>query len=804
MRSKLTLVFLFFSVLAFCQTDELSGRVVGTDGAGISFATIIISETPNEENPEGVFVAGTTSDDFGNFKIATPTASSYLVTISYLGFTSVKIEAISPKNIGNIRLEQAPESLEETIITANRPTIRKEPGKLIFNVEKTTLSTGSAIDILTKTPGLIVTQDRITVKNLSPVIFMNNKRVYLSQSELISLLQNVDGEIIKAIEVITNPSAKYDAEAGTVVNIITSKAISLGYKGAVNGTYEQATFAKTRLGTSHFYKNDWVNLFGSYSVSPRKELKQDDNNIRFFNPDETSIKSFRASNFEKITNKTTHQANIVADFIVDEKQMISLSAMGFFNPNERFLNKAVAEDANPNQELDSTFVTRSTFANEQSNVSLNLEHAIKIDEKGASATTSFNYIKYDNQRNQSVNTGYFLPDETLISRNRFRTKAAQNSDIITAQTDFIIPLHNGNLETGLKFSNINTDSGLDFYDVNNETTVQNESLSDLFMYSENIFAGYINYDREWEKWAISLGLRGEQTAVTGDSRSLGIVNNQNYFELFPNISISQSLDENNSITAGYVRRIHRPRYQSLNPFKYFITENNFNEGDPNLVPAIDDKFEIGYNYKNTWFIDAYYIHTNNGLEVISYQNNQDNTLQNIDTNIQEGHNISFDVVYAAPLKSWWYLQVVTSTFYLKNTFDALQSSQETASVDTFGFYAQMYSGFTVSKSAGLSSDVTALYISDMIYGAAEYNNQFNLSFSIRKSLWNKRASITLGVDDIFNTNNVQVATQYLNQDNRFFAKEESRLFRIGFKYSFGNARLQDNNKTTTSDERNRL
>ncbi len=804
MRITLTFVFLLFSLLTFGQTVEISGRVIDVSGAPISFATIIISENPTQENPAGVFIVGTTSDDFGNFKIDIPADSSYIVTLSYLGFTTKKIEVIAPKKLGDIILDISAESLEETVITAKSPTIKKEPGKLIFNVEKTTLSSGSAIDILTKTPGLIVTQDRITVKNLTPVVFMNNKRVYLSQGELISLLQNVDGEIIKSIEVITNPSAKYDAEAGTVVNIITSKAVSVGYKGAINGTYEQATFAKARIGTSHFYKNDWVNLFASYSVSPRKELKQDDNNIRFFNPDETSIKSFRASNFEKITSKTTHQANVVADFTVNEKQSISVSAMGYFNPNERFLNKAFATNTNANQQLDSTFVTRSTFANEQSNVSLNLEHAIKIGEKGATATTNVNYINYDNQRDQSVSTSYFLPDQTLIRRNRFNTKAEQNSNIITAQTDFAIPLSMGNIETGLKFSTINTDSGIDFFDINTSASILNESLSDLFVYKENIVAGYLNYDKEWDNWSISLGLRGEQTDIVGNSTSIGNVNNQNYFKLFPNASLSHNLDENNSITAGYVRRIHRPRYQSLNPFKYFINENNFNEGDPNLVPAIDDKFEIGYNHKNTVFIDAYYVHIDNGLERISFQNNQNNTLQNIETNLLEGHNFSFDIVYAAPVKSWWYLQVVTSSFYLKNSFNALQSSQETESIDTFGFYAQMYSGLTLSKSAGLTSDVTALYISDMIYGAAEYNNQLNVSFSIRKSFWKKRASITIGVDDVFNTNNIPLVTQYLNQDNRFFAQEESRLFRIGFKYNFGNARLSDNNKTTTTDEGDRL
>ena len=804
MRVTAILFFLFISAFAFSQESLISGRVVENSGEAISFATILISETPTEEIPKGAFIAGTTSDDEGIFNIITPAASSYIVTISYVGFTPKTIEVTAPKTLGDLTLERAAEALEEAIITVKGPTIKKEPGKLTFNVEKTSLSTGSTLDILSKTPGVVVANNRITVKNISPVVFINNKRVYLSQSEVISLLQNVDGEIIKSIEVITQPSAKYDAEAGTVLNIITSKAVSVGYKGSVNGTYEQATFAKYRLGTSHFYKNDWVNLFGSYSVSPRKEVKQDENNSRFFNPDEVTTKSFRDSYFEKTTQKTSHQANVVADFTLDENQSLSVSATAFFNPNEEYRNKVNSLNYNAARQLDSTFVTHSDFKNEQANISLNVEHVTTIGEKGVSATSNINYITYNNERNQSVDTDYFLANGQLDRISRFETAALQESNIVTAQTDFAIPLKNGNLETGLKYSNISTDSGLDFFDINGATTTLNASLSDFFKYTEDIFAGYINYDRDWGKWAINVGTRGEHTAVKGDSRSLGTVNNQNYFKLFPNASISRVINEKNSVNIGYVRRIHRPRYQSLNPFKYFINESNFNEGDPNLVPAIDDKFSVGYNFKNTWFVDAYYIHTNDGLEVITYQNNQNNTLQNIDTNVPEGHNLSFDIVYASPVKSWWYLQVVTSTFYLKNTFNALQSSQETASVDTFGLYAQMYSGLTLSRSAGLTSDVTALYISNLIYGAAEYNNQFNLSFSLRKSFWKKQASVTLGVDDIFNKNNVALATQYLNQDSRFFARPESRLFRLGFKYNFGNARLRDNNKTTSTDEGDRL
>ena len=189
---------------------------------------------------------------------------------------------------------------------------------------------------------------------------------------------------------------------------------------------------------------------------------------------------------------------------------------------------------------------------------------------------------------------------------------------------------------------------------------------------------------------------------------------------------------------------------------------------------------------------------------MSFQDNENSTTQNIDTNIISDINYSFDISYGSSLSSWWYLSVYTSTYYIENEFYALASPQETYKNDTFGFYAQMYSGFTISKDGTFTSDVSATYISNMISGSLDYKNQFIASVSFRKSLWKNRASITIGVDDIFDTNNIPVTSRYYNQDNSYFAKQESRLLRVGIKYMFGNYKLRNITHTQKTDEENRL
>jgi len=800
MRKLFFLLLLVSPLALISQNASVEGQVVDSDNNPISYVNILFFEKEGAQA-----LKGAVTDDLGNFIINNLNNQDYYVEFSMIGFSTVS-ETINPSNSNNIKitLNENVEELDETIISVKAPTIKREPGKLVFNVEETSLSSGDTFNLLMKTPGVLVIGDKIQVKRTNPIVYINDKRVYLTSSELSSLLKSMDASNIKSIEVITNPSAKYGAEASAVLNIITSKAISIGYKGSVNATYEQAVFSKYRFSTSHYYKNDWLNMYTSYSFSPRKEFKQDDNYIRFFNPDNTTTKSIWESDFEKVTRSKSHQGNVILDFTLNDKNTLSFSSTAMISPNKTFDNNVGGEIFDAQMQLDSVFTSISYLENNTSNLSFNLEHKVDLDEEGTSLTTSVNYINYDREQSQELNTDYNLPTGELINNVEFFTDAKQDSDIFTAQSDFRKKLGEGNFETGIKYSYINTESGLDFFDIENNTPDFNETLSDLFIYSESVYAGFLNYSNKWEKWKFNAGLRGEYTDVKGDSKSLGIINNQNYFDVFPSVSVLYTKNDDHVIGVSYRRSIERPRYQSLNPFSYFITDNIVNNGNPNLVPTIKDKYMVSYTLKNKWSFEAYYIYKKDPLAILTFQDNENSVTQNIDANILSDINYSFDISYSSSLFDWWFLWVYTSTYYVENEFYALASPQETYKNDTFGFYAEMYSGFTLSKDGTLTSDVNATYISDMISGSYHMKNQFICSVSFRKSIWKKRASVTIGVDDIFDTNNIPVTSRYYNQDNNYFAKSESRLFRLGFKYNFGNYKLRNKTRIIKTNEEQRL
>ncbi|MBK5213231.1 MAG: TonB-dependent receptor [Flavobacteriaceae bacterium] len=800
---RLFLVF-FFLQYSVLMAQELSvfGKVTDAENAPLSFVNVLVYKA----EADAAF-KGTTSDADGSFALKGLEAGTYTLNFSYIGYENLAqtVALSSNKNLGNIVLRENPEMLDETVVTAKLPTIQKSSGKLVFNVENTSFSVGSTMDLLKKTPGVVVIGENIQVKFSAPVIFINGKRVYLSASEVVSLLENTDAANIKSIEVITNPSSKYDADAGTVLNIITSKAISIGYKGSVNATYEQAVYPKYKVGTSHLYKNNWLNFYVGYTYGKRKDYKEDNSYIRFFQPDEVSTKSIWETDFNRTTKYENHNGNAVLDLTLNDKNTLSLTSNVSLTPRVDYSNNGESLIYNPQRQVDSTITTLSSVNFKKNNLNFALDYNRQLNDKGATLSASANYIYYDNSQDQSVSSDYSLANGDFLRNNSFYTESNQGSNIFTGQTDISTGLWGGTFEAGIKFSNVITQSKLDFFDTENNANTFNNTLSDDFNYKENIYAEYINFTKEWDKWSFVSGLRGEYTVIDADSRSLGQVNRQQYFDIFPSVSFHYTINDNNSIGLSYGRSIERPRYQSLNPFKYFITERDFNSGNPNLVPAIEDKIKLTMGHKNKLFFELYYQHVENSLDVLTFQNNDNNTLERTDANMIKSYQYAFDVTYVNSLNSWWWLYLQTSSFYLANEFYASHSAPEKYTNDNFGQYISATNHFAISKDRTFTADLSGLYISKVVIGNRFLKNQNYINISFQKLFWDKRASLTVGVDDVFDTlKDMAMASRYYNQDNYYYVDMENRLFRLGVKYNFGNARLRDNSKQIKTDEGDRL
>ncbi|PIB31400.1 TonB-dependent receptor [Maribacter sp. 4U21] len=791
------MVFLGVSQGVLSQTYTLSGEVKDDTAAAIPFASVFLLATT-----DSTLVKGTSADENGFFAIDGITEGLYFLKASYIGQTSenLTLDIIKDVKIGALMIAQSSQVLDEVVVTAGRPVVERKVDRLVFNVENTVLSQSSSWEILQQTPGVISMQDELQIRNQAATIYINDRKVQLSSEEVRNLLENYQGENIKSIEVLSNPPARYDAEGGPVLNIVTSNNISLGYKGNINTRYTQGVFAKYNIGTSHFYKTEKLNLNASYSFAPRKVFK-DVESITNFN-DDTGIFSRWETDFDQTNRFETHNIGLVLDYTFDDRNELSLTSNAQLSPERTYDYFQDTRIENGQGTLDSTFTTASFLDETKNNISADLTFKHTFEEKG-SLTLNGHYTHFDLQRSQEVNSDYFLPSGDFIRDFDFFTNARQDIEIGTAQLDYSTLFGTVSFESGIKASFIDSQSKLDFFDLNNGQVPVAE-LSDDYLYDEQVYAGYFSLSKDWEKWSLKAGLRAEQTESSGNSVALSTINELSYFELFPTLYVLHNVNENHSFAFDYSRKLTRPRYEDLNPFRTFVNENLFFDGNPNLLPNFSNNFNLNYTLKQEFFFDFYYRDNGNYISTLTFQNNENQTLRDVTQNVLESTSYGFDFNYGKSITNNWYLYSYISIFHEDETFLALESNNVPARNEFDGFYADLTNYLTLSKDGTLKGELGLTYLSGFLQGSSIQAETTNLTFGLRKSFWKRRALVSLAVNDILGKANGRVTSKYLNQDNNFLAIPETQYVRFGFTYNFGNYRLEDNDREIDKIERERL
>ena len=800
MKNFIILFMSLQTVLSFSQTTSVRGIVADNEKTPLSYVTVLIFE----ENASEAF-KGATTDENGAFKILDLEPKSYRISFNFIGFKEISktITLPSEENLGMITLEEIAESLSEAVIVAKTPAITRKVDRLIFNVENTTLSSGTSWDILRRTPGVITIQDNLMIKGQGASVYLNDRKVQISASELKTFLEGFSGTNVQSIEVISNPSSEFDAESGPILNIRTSKHAALGYKGNVNGSLTQSVFPKYTVGTSHFYKNKKLNLYFNYSFNPKKEYKEDVAEINFINNDNVIFSRWE-NDFNRTTRSQAHNGSVILDYDFDDANSLNLTTNLLHSPNRTFNNNIINESFNAQRELDSTFISKSKLENDLNNIAVDITYKHQLETEGAHISTNLHYTDYDRKRIQNVSTDYFEADNSFIRNFSFFTDAAQDISIYTAQVDYETPLLGSNFSAGIKTSVIDSKSGIDFFTVVNNNQMLDANRSDNYLYDEKVYAAYVNTTKVWEKWNAKIGLRAEQTDASGESVSLEKTNEQNYFELFPSAYLQHIINENHSLSFNYSRGISRPRYEDLNPFAYFLNENNFQLGNPTLQPNISHEFNLNYTLNNKYFFDLYYRDRGRYISRLSFQNNDAQTLRSTQQNIIEAVSYGLDFTHSRSITEFWYFFTYMSVFYETETFLAIESNSVEVTNDITGFFGQFYNNFTLSKNGDLTGEVTFTYWSGFIFGSFDQATNSNLSIGLRQKLWNNRAVITLVGEDILGKANSRMTSRYLNQDYSYLAVAETQFIRFGFTYNFGNFRLDDNQRRIDKAERDRL
>jgi hypothetical protein len=730
--------------------------------------------------------------------------------VSYLGFKtffkSIKVNV--DLNLGVIQLDESTEELMGVTIIAKRPTVSRLVDRLVFNVENSTLSDNNVLDVLKYTPGVLVNDENISVKGSTPTVYINDKKVHLSISEVLQLLEGTSASNIKSIEVITNPPAKYEAEGGAVLNIVTKKNMEPGYNGSVFGNYKLGSeFPKYTFGTSHFFKTKKLSTYLNYNINPRKDYKNNTEFINFINNNDAIVSSWE-TNYNRTKKSSNQNINANLDYEFNSKNTLSFSTNMLLTPrdNSKARVNSFTEVYDSNNVLDSTFNSVNKSVNELFNFAFTLNYKHKFEKTGEVLSASAHHTNYDFSNFQNVETGYFLPNNNISFRdNKFQTFSSQVIKLYTGQIDYELPINDfSQFEAGLKVSNINSESIIKQSVFENEIKQDDLQNSDTFLYDEINYAAYSSYSKETDAWSLKAGLRVEFTDITGNSLSTNQDSSQEYIKFFPSLHVLNKFNERNELYFEYNRRIYRPRYEELNPFKFFINDNVYTSGDPKLKPQIDDVFTVGYMLNKKYTFELYYRYEKDPTLEIIFQDNNDNILKYINTNIDTSISYGLDFTTSTQVTNRWNLYWFTSFFYYENQFVALESNNALEVTDKWSVFAEINNYFSFLKDQSLTTDVSLLYISAFTDGPSILSDRFSLDINLRKTLWNNRASLSIGIADIFNTKNYTQTTKYLNQDVFLKSRLENRLFTIGFNYKFGNTKLKNNLKEIDLEERNRL
>jgi outer membrane receptor protein involved in Fe transport len=762
------------------------------------------------------------SDKDGNFEFDKIADGKYLVAITSAGLAkaySPVFELSSVNNridLGNFELVIQSTELGGVTVAAKRPLIENKIDRTVVNVESSITNTGgTAIDVLEKSPGIIVDNDgNISLKGKAGVIILiDGKQTYLAGQDLVNYLRSLTAAQLDQIEIMSQPPARFDASGNSgVINIKTKKGTQRGYNGSISLSYIQANYPKTPNSINMNYRSGKLNLFGQYSYTHWEGFSKI-NIDRYFG--KKSDKEFE-SLFDQFSfirfQSNTHSFRAGADYYATRNTTWGIAVNGTFNKSHS-LAETKSDLLNDNYELISYNQASTTNDGPWKNLGLNLNFRSILDKKGKELSADFDAVYYKNNLRQVSDNYNRNPDGTLVTpadpvRNPnpflLRGELPGEIQVYTAKMDYTQPLRNGaKFEAGFKVSYVKNDNDARYKYYLNNVLVHDSSRSNHFIYQENINAAYVNYSKQFKKWGVQLGLRAENTNITGNQVIKNSRFDSSYFQVFPTAYISYAADKSNNFTLSFGRRIERPNYQDMNPFQFFLDQYTYRQGNPYLRPQTSNNVELSYNYKGQLTVSVNYTKTNDIINDIIKQNDATRVTFQTKENVSERTNIGLSINYNKALTKWWNISVFGNLF--NNHFSG-QVNDTSLSVDATTYLVNVNNQFRFKK--GWGAEISGFYRSKVLANGLTVGEPMGvLSFGFSKAVLKNTGSIRLNLNDPFWLQYFRGHTQFKNIDTRIQNRWDNRRIVLSFTWRFskGESQPQIRRRSAASqDEQNRI
>ncbi|RUT67912.1 TonB-dependent receptor [Flavobacterium cupreum] len=801
---ELVVFFILISVSSVKAQDlSVSGAVLTKEGKPLNYATVSLINAKDSALMETAF-----SDANGIYKFMPLKAGEYIVSVEAIGFntkTSLPfLYALTQVVVDTITIEESSENLKEVVVTTSKPTIERKDNRMVINVAGSVLAAGNnAIDILERAPGVSVDRDgNISLNGKAGVtVMINDKLSYLSNSQLAGMLRSTNGNTIQAIEIMTNPSSKYDASGNSgIINIRLKKNKENGFNGSLILGVGHGHYVSDNASLSLNAKTGNLNSFANISrINDKKFINLSSDRII----DSSGFKTIYSQKSSIKDVAINNSYRIGADYETGKNNTLGIVINGYFN-DKNIANKGIATIIDPLNKNLTKQISVSDDNRTLNNVGINLNDRFRLDTIGQALSIDLDYIKYKNNGDALLSTLYDNSEGNRQQQSPYYLRQNTSAAIVVhaGKADYISPdFKTVKIETGIKISEVKTDNTLEVLTSSDDVDyVFNPQLSNQFIYKERIQASYINLTKKRKQTTIQLGLRSEHTTSKGtllNSNEPSIT--QKYLDFFPNLFVLQSLNAKNKISLNLSRRIERPNYQSLNPFAYYIDPYTRQLGNPFLKPQYTNNIELNYSYSR-FDVGLSYAHTTNVSTetVVTDTISKISSVTFINLNSLERYTISTNYSYS--LANWWSGNI--NGYLTYNNYNLNGSSGVNQENKNLSYNIKSTQNFRISNNYKL--EINARYQSQFVYGLYHLRPFSSIDAGVSHSFWSDRANLKISVNDIFNERKTDLTLETKGSHIHGYQKNDTRLIRFVFTYNFGSKSLKSTSHlSSATDEKSR-
>jgi hypothetical protein len=796
-KRKFYFIFIIYIIVIpsklFSQIN-IEGQIKDNNNISIEFLEVQLI------NKDSIVIKSDLTNVQGKFTILAE-KGEYRLLIKQLGKIIYKQNLDLKQNvdIGIIQITENPQQLKEVVVNSKKKLIERKVDRLIFNVENSiSASGGDALDALKVTPSLSVQNDKINMIGKSNLMIMiDDRMMQLAGDDLINYLKTIKSDDIKNIEVITNPPAKYDAEGNSgIVNIKLKKAKPNSWSSSFRSSYKQSYYPTGSLGNGFNYQKNKTtistNINYSKGASYTKETQKIDYSTQNWNSND---------GLKNHTNIVS--GKIAVDYKINNKLSLGLQYLGGNSkPNINQKNSAILSDIynnNTNQTIETNLYNNKNNINH----SINIHSLYDIDTIGRKVYLDVDYFNYQRKNNQIYSTNEFNSANNVTTFTSINNAGKQNIENYAVKIDVEHPLKWINLNYGVKLSFTKTNSNINYFNLSSGNPIFDPNISNQFEYKENNQALYFSTTKKFanNKWEVQFGLRLENTQTIGYSLTINQQNKIDYSKLFPTSYITYTPNENNSFSLNYGKRINRPKYPLLNPFREYNNPYSYIEGNPFLQPSKSHNISFDHTFKNNLNTSIYYSIENNGFGQITFIDNSSLNQVTTSLNYYKSESMGLNESYTFNKYKGWESYNSANLSYAKTVSNNLNLERVT---DGFGAFVSSNNSFIFNKSKTFLGSLDISYLFPSTTLNSKNKSEFSTDFGFKYLMLKKLLVINFSFNDVFRTNK-QRWSQKINDINIYNTNyDDVRKITLSISYKLGNNKLKaKETKESNSEEKGR-